>query len=151
MRSFEFVENKYKKNNESAFMPKRATKNSAGYDFYSPTEVRILPHTMQMIWSDVKAKINENEVLITCVTSGMGKKGLIMANGIGVIDSDYYGNENNDGNIGFMLLNLSENEIIIKQGDKIGQGIITNFFAVNNEKEITEIRKGGFGSTVKTC
>ncbi len=150
MRKFEFVENKFKKNGESAFMPKRATQTSAGYDFYSPIEVVIKPHTMSMIWSDVKAKFNDDEVLITCVTSGMGKRGLILANGIGVIDCDYYSNENNDGNIGFMLLNLSDNEILIKQGDKIGQGIFTKYFSVDNEEEVLEVRKGGFGSTVKT-
>ena len=102
-----------------------------------------------MIWSDIKAQFNANEVLITCVTSGMGKRGLILANGIGVIDCDYYGNENNDGNIGFMLRNVSDNTIEIKAGDKIGQGIFTTFLTIDDEEEITNKRVGGFGSTDK--
>ena len=149
MRKFEFVKEDLKKNNTSAFMPKRATISSAGYDFYSPIDVTILPNTAQMIWSDIKAQFNANEVLITCVTSGMGKRGLILANGIGVIDCDYYGNENNDGNIGFMLRNVSDNTIEIKAGDKIGQGIFTTFLTIDDEEEITNKRVGGFGSTDK--
>ncbi len=129
--------------------PVRATKNSAGYDFYSPIDVVIKPQTMEMIWSNFKAQMNSDEVLILCVTSGMGKRGVMIANTIGVIDSDYYSNISNDGNLGFRLYNFSNQDYVIKKGDKIGQGIFMKFLTVDDEKEITETRVGGFGSTVK--
>ena len=150
MRSFEIVvENKRKNPNSKITMPKRATKHSAGYDFYSPIDLVIMPKQTQMIWTDIKACFNQNEVLLLCVTSGMGKKGIMLANNVGVIDCDYYNNENNDGNLGFMLYNFSDSVYKINAGDKIGQGIFTTFLTVDNEAEIDTQRKGGFGSTDK--
>lgn len=150
MRKFEIVKDEFRKHPEIEIkMPKRATKCSAGYDMYSPVDLIIAPNSMEMIWTDIKATFNENEVLLLCVTSGMGKKGIMVANTIGVIDADYYGNEGNDGNLGFRLYNYSSEPYVIKAGDKIGQGIFTIFLTVDNEEEITEVRKGGFGSTVK--
>lgn len=130
-------------------LPIRATKNSVGYDFYSPIDTVIAPNETKLIFTNVKACFNENEGLILAVTSGMGKRGVILANGIGIIECDYYGNESNDGNLGFMLHNISENDYVIKAGDKIGQGFFFNFLTVDNEAEITTVRKGGFGSTNK--
>lgn len=150
MRKFEIVKNEFRKNENCEIkMPVRATKYSAGYDFYSPKDLVIEPSTMEMIWTDVKAQFNENEFLLLCVTSGMGKKGVMVANTIGIIDCDYFENEGNDGNIGFRLYNYSKQPYVIKAGDKIGQGIFTTFLTIDNEKEIIETRKGGFGSTVK--
>jgi len=148
MRKFEIVKNR--KYDSEIKMPNRATKASAGYDFYSPTDVVIEPNTAQLIFTDIKAQFNESEVLILCITSGMGKRGIILANGIGVIDADYYNNENNEGNIGFMLRNLGAEPYIIKRGDKIGQGIFTTFLKVDDEQTVAVTRSGGFGSTVKS-
>lgn len=150
MRFFEPVKPEFRKHKEVELKaPKRATKTSAGYDFYSPIDVVIQPQTSNLIWTDFKAKMNDNEVLFIVVTSGMGKKGVMLANTIGVIDSDYYGNESTDGNLGFNLYNYGNEPYVIKAGDKIGQAIFTNFLAVDNEEEITTVRTGGFGSTVK--
>ena len=150
MRFFEPVKEEFRKHPEATLkQPKRATKCSAGYDFYSPIDVEIAPQTSKLIWTDFKACMNNNEVLFIVVTSGMGKKGVMLANTIGVIDSDYYGNESTDGNLGFNLYNYGKEPYLIKAGDKIGQAIFTNYLTVDNEEEVTEIRKGGFGSTVK--
>lgn len=150
MRKFELVADKARKHADKTIkMPVRATKHSAGYDMYSPVDVTIEPNTMQMIWTDVKAQFEQDEVLFLCVTSGMGKYGIMLANTIGVIDSDYYNNEGNDGNLGFRLYNFSDKPYQIKAGDKIGQGIFTKFLTVDNEQEITTTRVGGYGSTVK--
>ena len=130
-------------------MPIRATKNSAGYDIYSPIDIIIMPGTMEMIWTNIKALFQEDEVLLLCVTSGMGKHGIMVANTIGVIDSDYYGNISNDGNLGFRLYNFGKDPYVIKVGDKIGQGIFMKYLTVDDEKEISSTRVGGFGSTVK--
>ena len=150
MRKFEIVKDEFRKHSDKHIkMPIRATKYSAGYDFYSPVDVVIQPNEMQMIWTDVKSCFNTDEVLLLCVTSGMGKKGIMLANTLGVIDCDYYSNEGNDGNLGFRLYNFSKEPYEIKAGDKIGQGIFTKFLTVDNEDEITNVRVGGFGSTVK--
>ncbi len=134
---------------ETIKLPIRATKNSVGYDFYSPIDAVIEPGETKLIFTNVKARFNPNEGLILAVTSGMGKRGVILANGIGIIECDYCDNESNDGNLGFMLHNISTNQYIIKAGDKIGQGFFFNFLTVDNEAKITTIRKGGFGSTNK--
>ena len=74
------------------------------------------------------------------------KHWLIMANGIGVIDADYYDNPDNEGHIYFQLINLGQYPIIIKRGDCFGQGIILPY-NVTNEDNTTATRVGGFGST----
>lgn len=150
MRKFEVVKDEFVKYGQTEFKkPVRATKYSAGYDFYSPIDVVIKPNTMEMIWTNFKAQFMQDEVLLLCVTSGMGKKGIMLSNTLGVIDSDYYSNISNDGNLGFRLYNFSSEDYIIKTGDKIGQGIFMKFLTVDNEEEITQTRVGGFGSTVK--
>ena len=150
MRRFEVVKDEFIKYDiKDVKMPIRATKHSAGYDMYSPIDTVIEPGQMQMIWTNVKAQFNEDEVLILCVTSGMGKHGVMLANTLGIIDSDYYSNEGNDGNIGIRLYNFSDESYIIKAGDKIGQGMFMKYLCVDDEEEVTGIRKGGFGSTVK--
>ena len=141
----EFME--YEK--ENAVLPKRATVHSAGYDFVSPIEIEIKPHKSELIWTNVKAQFGEDEVLILAVTSGMGKRGIMLANNVGVIDSDYFGNQFNDGNIGFRLYNFSDEPYVIKQGEKIGQGLFIKFLKVDDEETVTRKREGGFGSTDK--
>ena len=71
-----------------------------------------------------------------------------IANTIGIIDSDYYSNPDNDGNIGIFLKNISDKELKIFKGDKIAQGIFMKYFKVDNDKT-TAKRAGGFGSTNK--
>ncbi len=141
----EFME--YEK--ENAVLPKRATVHSAGYDFVSPIEIEIKPHKSELIWTNVKAQFGEDEVLILAVTSGMGKRGIMLANNVGIIDSDYFGNQFNDGNIGFRLYNFSDEPYVIKQGEKIGQGLFIKFLKVDDEETVTRKREGGFGSTDK--
>ena len=141
----EFME--YEK--EKAILAKRATVHSAGYDFVSPIDIEIKPHESQLIWTNVKAKFEEDEVLMLAVTSGMGKRGIMLANNVGIIDCDYYGNQFNDGNIGFRLYNFYDKPYQIKQGEKIGQGIFLKFLKVDDEEKVTEKRQGGFGSTDK--
>jgi len=150
MRKFETVSDKFLQYGEKEVkFPYRATKNSAGYDFFSPIDIVIPPTKIQLIWTNIKAQFNQDEVLMLFVTSKIGKNGVMMANGTGIIDSDYYSNQNNDGNIGFMLYNFGSSDYVIKKGDKIGQGIFMKYLSVDDEKEITEKRVGGFGSTTK--
>jgi dUTP pyrophosphatase len=140
---------KYGQKAEDIKMPVRATKYSVGYDFYSPIDYVLKPNETKLIFTNIKATFNGDEGLILAVTSGMGKRGVILANGIGIIECDYYSNPNNDGNLGFMLHNISEEDYEIKCGDKIGQGFFIKYYTVDDEEEITTIRTGGFGSTNK--
>lgn len=130
-------------------LPQRATKTAVAYDFYSPIDVEIPPKETFLIWSNVKATFPANVGLILCATSGMGKRGVTLANSIGVVESDYYSNISNDGNLGFRLYNFGDKPYIIKKGDKIGEGFFINFLTVTDEVPPTTVRVGGFGSTDK--
>lgn len=133
-------------------LPKRKTKNSAGYDFEAAEDV-IIPAGYAkptLVKTGIKAYMQEDEVLyIYNRSSNPKKKKIILANSVGVIDSDYYENEDNDGHIMFAFFNVSEEDVKINKGDAIGQGVFQKFLTIDNEEEITEERKGGFGSTNK--
>ena len=144
-RGFEIVNYEKRKTTGTIKLPTRATATSAGYDFYSPVDAILVPGKPTTIWSDVKAFMQKNEVLQLHVRSSMGKVPIILANGTGIIDADYYSNPDNDGNIGIMLLNLSNHLYEIKQGDRIAQGVFLPFLTADDEVK-TE-RTGGFGST----
>ena len=95
-RYFEVVKDKYRKSTGEVILPKRATKSSIAYDFYSPVAITIPPMQSVMIWTDVKAHFNEDEALLINVRSSMGKQPIMIANTQGWIDSDYYSNPDND-------------------------------------------------------
>ena len=83
-----------------------------------------------------------------CNRSSFGKRGMSLANGVGIIDADYYGNPTNDGNLGFLLKNNTDQPITIEQNEKIGQGIFMKYLIADDDKA-TGTRTGGFGSTGK--
>lgn len=145
-RFFEVVKDEYRKNSGDIKLPTRSSEHSAGYDFYSPINITIPPHKMVMIWSDIKAHMYYDNVLLINVRSSMGKQPIMISNTQGWIDQDYYGNEDNDGNIGFRLLNLGDTPYEIKVGDRIGQGIFVRYGIVDNDNTTTK-RRGGFGSS----
>ena len=146
MRRFEVVSDKYRKNNVDIKLPTRATKNSIGYDFYSPIAVDIEPMHSQMIWTDIKAIFNSDEALIINVRSSMGKQPVMIANTQGWIESDYANNPDNDGNIGFRLFNLGDTIYTVRVGDRIGQGMFIKYLTTDDDNA-TSTRNGGFGST----
>ena len=104
-RGFERVKEDMRKQ-DFFHLPTRGTKFSAGYDFYSPDEYIVKPNEIVKIWTDVKAYMRDDEFLMLDVRSSLGGK-FMLANTIGIIDSDYYGNPDNDGNICIMLKNIS--------------------------------------------
>ena len=87
-----------------------------------------------------------DEVLKLYVRSSMGKYPVVIANGTGIIDSSYFENANNDGNIGFNLLNLSNKPYEIHIGDRIGQGVFGKYLVTDDDNATGE-RTGGFGSS----
>ena len=103
---------------------------------------------MVMIFTDVKAHMYYDNALLLMPRSSMGKQPIMLANTIGLIDNDYYGNPDNDGNIGFRLLNLGNTPYEIKIGDRIGQGVFIKYGTTQDDKTTTK-REGGFGSSGK--
>lgn len=99
-----------------------------------------------IIKTNIKAKMEDYEVLMLFNRSSNPSKGLILANGVGVVDSDYYNNSSNEGNIGFAFFNLSPRKTVIKAGEKIGQGVFMTYLRTNDDST-GATRKGGFGST----
>jgi dUTP pyrophosphatase len=150
MRKFAKVKNEfimYGQDPNNIKMPVRKTKHSVCYDCYSPIDTDIESGETKLIFTNVKAYCNSDEGFILASTSGLGKKGIILANGIGIVESDYADNEGNDGNIGFMLHNIGKDKYHVNAGDKIGQLFFFKFLTIDDEEEITTVRKGGFGST----
>ncbi len=147
MRYFEVVKDSFRKNpNVKITLPTRGSKNSAGYDFYSPVDATVQPGEMAMIWTDVKTHMYYDNALLIIPRSSMGKHPIMISNTVGLIDADYFSNESTDGNIGFRLFNLGKTPYEIKAGDRIGQGIFIKYGTVKGDNTTTE-RKGGFGST----
>ena len=148
MRNFYEVDEKFRKHPLSeTILPTRATSGSAGYDFYSKYSVTVNPGEIVKIWTDVKAEMNPDEVLLLVVRSSMGGK-FMMANTVGIIDSDYFSNPKNDGNIGIFLKNISDEKQWIHSGDRIVQGIFVKYLVAENGNQNCQ-RTGGFGSTEK--
>lgn len=148
-RFFEIVQDKHRKHPMVDIkLPERATEHSAGYDFYSPVDVVIQPNASELIFTDVKASMYYDNALLLFVRSSMGKHPVVIANGTGIIDCDYYNNVDNDGNIAFRLLNLGNTPYEIKVGDRIGQGVFVKYGTVKEDKA-NGVRNGGIGSTGK--
>ena len=130
-------------------LPERATKHSAGYDFTNPERVTIEPNEIKYVKTGIKAQMQEDEVLLLYNrSSNPKKKGLTIANSVGVIDSDYYNNPDNEGEIAFAFRNITDKPVTLEVGEKLGQGIFTKFLLVDDDNAEGE-RIGGFGSTNK--
>ena len=128
---------------DSYSIPKRSTKQSAGYDFESLFDFTIKPGESKLIPTGIKAAMNEGETLLLIERSSQGfKHNIRMCNQVGVIDQDYYNSEKNEGHIFIKLYNEGKNDYIVKKKDKIVQGIFINYLTVDNEEEIDNERKG---------
>ena len=133
-------------------IPERKTKYSAGYDVEAAEDV-IIPSYKPgikptLIPTGLKAYCQNDEWYMLVNRSSGPKKGFVMANSIGVIDADYYGNESNDGHFYFQYFNFQDHDIEVKKGDIIGQVIFQKYLKTDNDNAEGE-RTGGFGSTNK--
>ena len=139
--------------NSNINLPVRSTKNSAGYDVEAAEDC-IIPafkpgQKPTLVKTGIKAYMESDEVLILANrSSNPGKKGLILANSIGVVDSDYYENPDNDGHIMYAFFNFKAEDVEIKKGERIGQAIFQKYLVTDNDIAQGE-RTGGFGSTNK--
>ena len=134
-------------------LPERKTKYSAGYDVEAAEDC-VIPSFKKgmkptLVKTGIKAYMAEDEYLMLCNrSSNPKKKGLILANSVGIVDKDYYENPDNDGHIMFAFYNIKEEDIEIKKGDCVGQAIFQKFYITDLDNAEGE-RLGGFGSTNK--
>lgn len=160
-RGFEIV-SKYE--GKGVQLPQRATKHAAGYDFAASQDT-LLPSIWRTLFrhdrnadskgitpilvpTGIKAYMQEDEYLqLTNRSSNPLKHFLVLPNGVGIVDADYYNNPDNEGEIFFQLLNFGLRDKSIKKGDRIGQGIFLKFLKADGDEGGLTDRIGGFGSS----
>lgn len=131
----------------NAVIPYRATEHSAGYDFVAVEGVYVRPHSISLIPTGIKCQLEPEYYLQLALRSSTPKKkGLMLANGIGIIDADYYNNSDNEGHIMFQVYNFTDDTVEIEAGERIGQGTILRYY-ITEDDNATGKREGGFGST----
>lgn len=132
------------------------TKSLLGWDYIEPVTLEEIANLVKstdsrptLVPTGIKCQLDPGTYLELSVRSSCPlKHWLILANGVGIIDADYYNNPSNEGHIFFQMINLSPLPIILKKGDAIGQGIIKPYLVTKDDVASGE-RTGGFGSTDK--
>ena len=143
-RGFEVV-TKYK--GQEITIPERKTSGSAGYDFCAAETITIQPKQVSFIPTGIKAFMSKDEVLQMYARSSLSfKKTLMKANSVGIIDSDYYNNPDNEGEINLILYNYGDHPVTVSKGDRIAQGVFMKYLTVDEDQNTIK-RLGGFGST----
>lgn len=138
------VENIY----NDLLLPKRATKYSAGYDFYLPYDISLKPGETILIPTGIRVKIDFNWVLKCYPRSSLGfKYRLQLDNTVGIIDADYY-NSPNEGHIFVKLTNHSNLDVCLTKKSAFMQGIFIQY-GITIDDDVTNERVGGIGSTNK--
>ena len=140
-KAVEVVDGKY-----DYTLPARKTAKSSGYDFVSPADFVLAPGAVTIVPTNIKAYMLDDEELLVSIRSGLSTKGIMLMNPPGKIDADFYGNEDNDGNISFIFWNMNSTEYVIKKGDRIGQGTFYKYLKADDDNA-TGTRTGGLGST----
>ena len=129
-------------------LPKRATKTSCGYDFFSIQDVVLRPGEIVKIPTGYKVRMMNDEFLMLVVRSSMGfKYNIRMCNQVGIIDSDYYNNSGNEGHMWVCLQNEGKEDFVIKKGTAYCQAIFMKYLTCG--EEVDSLRVDGIGSTDK--
>ncbi len=130
-------------------LPIRHSAKSAGYDIRSLNEGIIKPGKSMVFRTGLKVRMNKDEVLYLIGRSSLGYKyDVCLSNNVGVIDADFYNNEDNEGHFSVKLINHGEKDFEVKIGDRICQGIFSKYLVTSDDKCETK-RTGGIGSTNK--
>lgn len=134
---------------ENVKLPERKTKNSAGYDFNSPYLIELYPGESTKIGTGIKSYMLSDEYLSIYPRSGLGFKYFVrLANTVGIVDSDYYNNADNEGHIFIKIRNEGSEMLRIEAGESFAQGIFSKYLTVDDDNVERE-RVGGLGSTSK--
>lgn len=143
IRGFELV----KGETNLDLLPKRSTQHSAGYDFVAAETITIDSGAIKLVPTNVKVYMQEGEVLyLYDRSSNPRKRGIVLSNSVGVIDKDYYGNPDNDGNIHAQFTNITNDVVTIEKGTAMMQGVFMPFLLADDD-DASGVRVGGFGST----
>lgn len=131
---------------DNIILPKRSTSGSAGYDFYSPIGFELNPGESIKIPTGIRCFMDKDWVLMLYVRSSIGfKYHVVLANGTGIIDSDFY-NGSGEGHIFIKLVNEGEKTLKVEPGDRIAQGVFLQY-GITFDDEADGVREGGIGST----
>lgn len=128
-------------------LPAAATARSAGFDLAAAADVEIPPHTIKLVGTGLVIAVPDGHFLgIFARSSTPLKRGLMVANGVGVIDPDYSGPNDE---IKIQLLNFTDAPVKVAKGDRLAQGIVLPSPVIEWEEvhEMTVPTRGGFGST----
>lgn len=130
-------------------LPVRKTAASAGYDIEAAEAVCLEPHRVTLVPTGIKAYMQSNEYLGLHVRSGFAVKNAVSCiNSQGIIDADYYNNQENEGHIMVPLINHGARPVYIDKGMRIAQGIFYQYLtADHDDADQSAVRTGGFGST----
>ena len=133
-----------------SYLPKRATRGSAGYDIFCPASITLKPGQEAKIPTFIKVYLNHGEFLAIFPRSGLGFKYYCrLANSVGIVDEDFAYSDN-DGHIWVKIRNEGDKDMTIRAGEAMAQGIILPFLMVDGDSyDNGEVRNGGFGSTSK--
>ena len=131
--------------------PCRSTRNAGGYDFFAPYDFVLKPGDTIIVPTGFRVHMNDDEIFNLFVRSGTGfKYNVRLSNQVGIIDSDYYGNETNEGHMLVSFTNhgdkVWENKGLVS---RIAQGIFMPYYKTFDDNNINDVRKSGFGSTNK--
>ncbi len=131
---------------DSYKLPSRATNKSCGYDFYAINDITIKPGQIVKIPTGYKAKFLSDEMLFLIIRSSIGfKYNVRMCNQVGVIDADYYNNEDNEGHMFVSLQNEGDKDFCIEKGQAYCQGIFVKYLTCGDK--VSKVRTSGIGST----
>lgn len=148
-RGFKIVNKEFRKHPEADIqLPIRGDSRSAGYDIRTPIRIELQPNERILVFTDIKAYMLPDEVLEIHVRSSIGvKKNIVLSNITGIIDSSYYENPNNDGNIGLALWNTSDKVQVLEANERVCQCIFKKYLVTDNDEVLKSERTGGFGSS----
>lgn len=128
--------------------PRRATSQSAGYDFFAPEDLDIAPHETITVATGIRAVMPSDWCLMIFPRSGLGfKYRLKLNNTVGIIDADY-AQSDNGGHIFIRMTNESDKALHIGCGNAFAQGIFVRYLLTEDD-DVTDLRNGGLGSTDK--
>ena len=128
-------------------LPVRKTAKSAGYDLEAAQDKLIKAGQCGVIATGLKAYMQDDEYLGIHIRSSLAfKKHLNLINSQGVIDADYYNNEDNEGHIMLGLYNTTDSDVTLAKGERVAQGIFYKYLTADGDSA-DATRSGGFGST----
>ena len=117
-------------------LPKRGTKSAAGYDFYALYDYTLKPGEIKKIPTGIKVSMENDDVLFLIDKSGMGfKYNVQMCNQVGVIDADYYNNDDNEGHMWIRIQNEGDKDYVVKKGEGMIQGIFMKYLKTDDDVE----------------